>query len=74
VPHLGAATAIGASAIGEAAVAARWRIGSETLTLALNLGDAAVPLEAPSGETLHIEGAGLAADGLQPASLVAWLG
>jgi len=64
VPRLKNASAIGAQAIGEGAVVARWRMGDgATLTIALNLGDArvgfptlAAPLFAlgPSGATASI--------------------
>ncbi|MFV0622994.1 malto-oligosyltrehalose trehalohydrolase [Sphingomonas sp. ac-8] len=43
VPRLKGAQSLGAEAIGDAAVVARWRMGDDaTLTIALNLGDAAV--------------------------------
>ncbi|MDR6787480.1 maltooligosyltrehalose trehalohydrolase [Sphingomonas sp. BE138] len=46
VPHLAGATAVGAQALGEAAVVARWRLGDgTTLGVAIDLGDepAALP-------------------------------
>ncbi len=42
VPRLKGAHAIGAQAIGDGAVVARWQMGDATLTLAINLGDGAV--------------------------------
>jgi maltooligosyltrehalose trehalohydrolase len=57
VPHLAGAHAIGAQAIGEAAVVARWRLaGDRVLTIAINLGDTAVAFPDP-GTLLHGEGA-----------------
>jgi maltooligosyltrehalose trehalohydrolase len=74
VPKLADARSGGAEAIGEKAVVARWRMGEETLALAINLGENAVTLDAPDGAPFHIEGVGLDGSSLQPASLVAWLG
>jgi maltooligosyltrehalose trehalohydrolase len=75
VPVLAGATAIGAHVLGEKAVIARWRLGDgATLTLALNLGEAAVPVDLPDAPPLATVGAGIAGDALAPASLVAWLG
>ncbi|MDB5738894.1 MAG: malto-oligosyltrehalose trehalohydrolase [Sphingomonas bacterium] len=67
-PHLEGAHAIGAEAIGNAAVVARWRLGDDrVLTIAINLGE--VPVAFPQGGTLlHAEGEPGA-----PASAVAWL-
>jgi maltooligosyltrehalose trehalohydrolase len=57
VPHLAGAHAIGAQAIGEAAVVARWRLaGDRVLTIAINIGDTAVAFPDP-GTLLHGEGA-----------------
>jgi maltooligosyltrehalose trehalohydrolase len=67
-PHLDDARAIGAEAIGEAAVVARWRLGDDrVLTIAINLGE--VPFVFPQGGTLlHAEG-----EPGSPASAAAWL-
>lgn len=74
VPRLAGAMAAGADAIGDKAVVARWTLGDgSTLTLALNLGGEAVPLEAPSGAPLFATGDGLAAGRLAPSSFIAWL-
>lgn len=73
VPHLDDCRATGAEAIGDKAVCARWRIGPATLTLALNLGDAAVPFSPPAGAPLALIGADAVTDGLPPASFAAWL-
>jgi len=67
VPHLAGATAIGADAIGEAAVIARWRLADgATLTIALNLGDGAIAV--PAGEPVAAVGTPGAA-----ASAAAWI-
>ncbi|MFZ5718065.1 MAG: malto-oligosyltrehalose trehalohydrolase [Pseudomonadota bacterium] len=74
VPHLAGARAIGADAIGPAAVVARWRMGDGAdLTLACNLGAEAVPLDAPAVEVLAQVGAAAADGRLAPDSFVAWL-
>lgn len=72
VPGLADAAAIGAEAIGNKAVVARWRIGGDVLTLAINLGEDAVSLASP-GIPVTTIGAGMADDALAPASFVAWL-
>ncbi|GAA3700583.1 malto-oligosyltrehalose trehalohydrolase [Sphingomonas cynarae] len=55
VPHLAGATAIGAEAVGEAAVVARWRLADgATLTIALNLGDTAITV--PAGKPVAAVG------------------
>ncbi|PZQ59137.1 MAG: malto-oligosyltrehalose trehalohydrolase [Sphingomonas taxi] len=56
VPHLAGATAIGAQAIGEAAVVARWRLGDgTTLGMAIDLAD--TPATLPGGaEPFFVEG------------------
>ncbi len=75
VPGLAGAAATGADVFGDKAVIARWRLGDgATLTLALNLGDAAVAVEAPAAAVLVRIGGGVADGALAPASLVAWLG
>lgn len=56
VPHLPGARSLGAEAIGEAAVVARWRLGDgSVLGIALDLSDAPA-LPAAEGETLFAEG------------------
>ena len=68
VPHLAGARAIGAEAIGEAAVVARWRLaGDRVLTIAINLGDTAVAFP-DAGTLLHGEGPPGSAD-----SAAVWL-
>ena len=56
MPHLAGATAIGAQAIGEAAVVARWRLGNgTTLGVAIDLAD--TPATLPGGtEPFFVEG------------------
>ena len=69
IPRLRGTTAIGAEAIGERAVVARWRMGDDAvLTIALNLGDEAVAFPV-------IEAAPIFADGDpgQPDSIAVWL-
>jgi maltooligosyltrehalose trehalohydrolase len=66
VPALAEARAIGAEAIGPAAVVARWQLGQQVLTIAINLGDEAVSF--PGGEPIAAEGMPGA-----PASAAAWL-
>jgi maltooligosyltrehalose trehalohydrolase len=57
VPHLAGATSLGAEALGEAAVTARWRLGDgSVLTVALDLAAVAAPLPVVEGELLHAEG------------------
>nr|WP_277998467.1 malto-oligosyltrehalose trehalohydrolase [Sphingomonas liriopis] len=57
VPYLAGASAIGAEAIGDAAVTARWRLGDgSVLTIALDLAYDPAPLPACEGELLHAEG------------------
>jgi maltooligosyltrehalose trehalohydrolase len=74
VPLLPNARAMAAEAIGERAVVARWRLGADTLTLAINLGDAPVVFEAPSHEPLVEIGSNAGAGLLGPDSFAAWLG
>lgn len=57
VPYLAGASAIGAEAIGEAAVIARWRLGDgSVLGIAIDLADIPAPLPVEEGETLHTDG------------------
>ncbi|WP_233150752.1 malto-oligosyltrehalose trehalohydrolase [Sphingomonas mollis] len=66
-PHLAGATSLGAEAVGEAAVVALWRLANDTvLTIALNLGDTAIPV--PGGKPLAVTGTPGA-----PASAAAWI-
>jgi malto-oligosyltrehalose trehalohydrolase len=59
VPRLEGAKAIEAKAVGEAAVAARWRLGDGTiLTLATNFATQACSLEPPRGRCLFASRAG----------------
>ena len=67
VPRLDDAMAIGAEVVGDRAVVARWRLGDAVLTLAINLGDAAVAV-AGEGDLLFATGEVGA-----PASFAAWL-
>jgi maltooligosyltrehalose trehalohydrolase len=73
VPHLPGARALGAEAMGEKAVLARWRLGNGSiLTLAVNLGEAPAACTLPDGaggETLF-EGRPGAADGLATGTLL----
>lgn len=56
-PHLAGATSLGAEALGEAAVTARWRLGDgSVLTITLDLAAEAAPLPTVEGELLHAEG------------------
>jgi maltooligosyltrehalose trehalohydrolase len=78
VPRLAGARAIGAKAIGPAAVLARWRLNDgAVLTLAANLGETAARLSAPAGRVLFESAPGGARslqDGtLPPRSTVALL-
>ena len=52
VPHLTAAKAINAEAVGPLAVVARWRLNDAVLTLATNLGPQACRLEQPAGRLI----------------------
>lgn len=71
VPHLQDSKPLGAEVIGDKAVVARWQLGDAVLTLALNLGDAPVPVTA-AGEPLVTIGIGTSDAGLMPASFAAW--
>ena len=69
VPRLRDTTAIGAEAIGEGAVVARWKMGDgAVLTIVLNLGEEAIAVP-------EIEASPLYADGQpgQPGSIAVWL-
>jgi maltooligosyltrehalose trehalohydrolase len=74
VPRLPGAMALGAQAIANRAVMARWTMGDGSeLSLALNLGDEAVPFDAPVTECIFALGP--AGGGtLHPGSFRAWLG
>jgi malto-oligosyltrehalose trehalohydrolase len=77
-PHLDGARSLGASAVSEAAVVARWRLGNGTvLTIATNLGRQAVAVE-PETTPLLFEsrdgaGAELAEGRLPPLTTVAFI-
>ncbi|MBA2934443.1 malto-oligosyltrehalose trehalohydrolase [Sphingomonas sp. CGMCC 1.13654] len=74
VPRLPGAAPIGARAIGDKAVMARWTMGDGAeLCLALNLGEEPVAIAAPSGTPFFALGEGPAGT-LAPGSLQAWLG
>ncbi|USI71678.1 malto-oligosyltrehalose trehalohydrolase [Sphingomonas morindae] len=74
VPHLEGATSLGAEAIGDKAVVARWRLGNgETLGIALNFGVGDVAFAAPDGAPFERIGEGIVDGRLRPASLLAWL-
>ncbi|HEX8446386.1 MAG TPA: malto-oligosyltrehalose trehalohydrolase [Sphingomonas sp.] len=74
VPHLPGCTELDAAVLGDKAVLARWRLGQATLTLALNIGDAPVPLAAPAGDCVVTIGDGIADGRLAPATFVGWIG
>jgi maltooligosyltrehalose trehalohydrolase len=68
-PVLAGASSLGAEAVGDAAVVARWRMAdATTLTIAINLGDEAVDASVPEAPLLFAAGAPLA-----PASCAVWL-
>ncbi|MEG8054582.1 DUF3459 domain-containing protein [Sphingomonas aerolata] len=69
IPRLSGTRAMGAEAIGPAAVVARWTLGDgAVLTIALNLGEDPVAFPEASGEMLFAQG-----DAGQRASVAAWL-
>ncbi|AHE53397.1 malto-oligosyltrehalose trehalohydrolase [Sphingomonas sanxanigenens] len=72
VPGLDHARALGAEAIGDKAVAARWQFPEGALTLAINLGDGPAAFTAPDAVPLTIIGTGVSDAGLAPASFAAW--
>ena len=68
-PVLAGASSLGAEAVGDAAVIARWRMAdATTLTIAINLGGEAVDASVPDAPLLFAAGAPLA-----PASCAVWL-
>jgi maltooligosyltrehalose trehalohydrolase len=71
VPSLGETRSIGATVLSDRAVAARWRLNAgEILTLACNLGNQPVPVDAPAAVAIW----GQAIDGMiPPKSTVAWI-
>ncbi|MGF7148075.1 maltooligosyltrehalose trehalohydrolase [Sphingomonas zeicaulis] len=73
VPGLEDARALGAEAIGDKAVVARWQFPEGVLTLAINLGDRPAAFAAPEAPPLSVIGAGLSGAGIAPASFAAWL-
>jgi maltooligosyltrehalose trehalohydrolase len=73
VRGLGGARSLGAEAVGEQAVVARWRLGDgAVLTLALNLASGPAAMVRPDAEPLFVSGS-LVEGGLGPASFAAWL-
>jgi maltooligosyltrehalose trehalohydrolase len=75
VPHIAGAMAAGAEAVGDKAVVARWTLGNgTTLTIAINLGEELVAIEAPGDAPFHVVGDGVYGGQLAAASFVAWLG
>jgi maltooligosyltrehalose trehalohydrolase len=76
VPRLHEAKAIGAEAIGAKAVVARWRLGTNVLTLATNLGQEVCSFERPPGQMIHETAGGaeaLKAGRLAPFTTLAFL-
>lgn len=73
-PHLDIASSLGASAIGPKAVQARWRLGAKILSLAVNLGEAAVSLpETPMSAPWAVVGDAPTDGELPAAAFAAWL-
>jgi maltooligosyltrehalose trehalohydrolase len=69
-PHLEGARALGAQALNEAAVLARWRLGhGSVLTIAANLGSEPVPADLPQAIPIW----GEVSAQLPPHSTLAWL-
>ena len=75
VPRLKGARALGANAMGDRSVIARWRLGDGSrLTIAANFGDGPLALSSlDAGEPSHLIYGALAADGLPLSSTAAWL-
>lgn len=72
VPRLDGARAIGADAISDKAVWARWRMNDgQTLSIAMNLGETAVPVHRPHAMAIWGE---LRHDHMPPMTTLAWLG
>ena len=71
-PHLADCHAIGAEAIGSAAVVARWRLGTGTLMIALNIGADPVPFAPPAQPPIAHVGQPVATT-LPPATFAAWI-
>jgi maltooligosyltrehalose trehalohydrolase len=70
IPGLKSARSIDATALGEKAVAARWKLGHGILTIACNLSDRPVAFEAPRDQPIW----GASTDGMiAPKSTVAWM-
>jgi maltooligosyltrehalose trehalohydrolase len=71
VPSLAETRSIGATVLSERAVAARWRLNAgEILTLACNLGDQPVRMEASSGVAIWGQASG---GTIPPKSTIAWI-
>ena len=73
IPFLDETRADGAETIGAKAVIARWQVGPQTLTLAINLGAEAVALPHLEGIPIETIGADAVTDTLPPASFAAWI-
>ena len=75
VPRLAGATALGARALGDGAVVARWRMGDgAVLAIALNLGAEPVPFTLPAARELFTLGPAREAGALGPRSIAVTLG
>ena len=71
-PGLAACRALGAAAIGPAAVMARWQLGAHVLLIAINLGPDPVPFVPPPADPLVLLGRPIV-DTLPPATFAAWI-
>ena len=75
VPRLAGARALGARALGDAAVVARWRMGDgAVLAIALNLGHAPIPFAVPAARELFMLGPAREAGMLGPRAIAVTLG
>jgi len=70
IPGLAQAQTLGAWAAGDKAVVVRWRMGSQTLTLASNLGHQAVTTDLPEDTPFHGKASGKT---LPAVTTLAWL-
>jgi maltooligosyltrehalose trehalohydrolase len=73
VPYLDDAHSLGAEVVGKTTVVARWALGETILTLAINLSNAACPLDAPEGELIEAIGMEDFTGVLPAASFAAWI-
>ena len=71
-PGLAACRALGAAAIGPAAVMARWQLGAHVLLIAINLGPDPAPFVPPPADPLVLLGLPIV-DTLPPATFAAWI-